>query len=152
VKIALTLIFLFALHNCSAESTRTESSELVGQWKVEVTFENQDPRSFGFEAEESGKGSLVLEDARSNWAEPAKPTKAKWAQGEAKSVTIWGSVEFPIGNVGREPGILVFIGTFESDSVIRGDVEFFPVGQDPFDRKSKPSKTGRFKANRNAAP
>lgn len=119
---------------------------------MDVTFENQASRSFSFEADESGKGSLLLDDARSNWAEPAKPTKAKWTQGEAKSVTIWGPVEFPIGNVGREPGILVFKGTFESDSAIRGDAEFFPVGQDPFDRKATPSKTGKFKANRNAAP
>jgi hypothetical protein len=152
VRIALTLIFLFAAHNCSTESVRPQSSDLVGRWKVEITFENQFERSFRFDAEESGKGSLLLEGPSSNWAEPAKPTTAKWAQGEEKRVTISGPVEFPIGNVGREPGTIVFKGTFQSDSVIKGEAAFFPMGQEPFDPKATPSKTGKFKASRVAAP
>lgn len=152
VKIALTLIMLFAAHNCSTESARPQSSELVGHWKVEVTFENQSPRSFRFDAEDSGKGSLLLEGPASNWAEPAKPSAAKWAQSAEKRVTFSGPVEFPIGNVGREPGYLVFKGTFESESVITGEAAFFPTGQDPLDSKANPSKTGKFKATRGAAP
>jgi len=152
VKIALTLLLLFASYNCSTEPVRSQSAELVGVWKVEITFENQSPRSFQFTAQDSGKGSLLLEGPKSNWAEPAKPTAAKWAQSAAKRVTFSGPVEFPVGNVGREPGYLVFKGTFESDGVISGEAAFFSMAQDPPDSKATPSKSGKFKATRVEGP
>jgi hypothetical protein len=147
MKIALMLLFLFAAYNCSVDAARPQSSELKGQWKIDITFEDQSKRSLSFDAENSGKGSLLLE-ARSNWDEPAKPSQAKWTAGREKRVTISGPVEFPIGNVGRETGVLVFKGSFKSESKITGDFAFYSMDQDPMDPKATPSKTGKFEATR----
>ena len=62
MKIALTLILLFATHYCSVDVARPQSSDLVGRWKVDITFENQSKRSLRFDADDSGTGSLLLED------------------------------------------------------------------------------------------
>ena len=77
-------------------------------------------------------------------ADTPKPAEAKWSQGDQNSVTFSGSVEFPIGNVGRDPGTLVFKGKFETENVITGQVEFSPLVGDG------PSKSGTFKAIRAA--
>src|SRR5215475_16045183 len=99
MRIVLMLILLFATHNCSVDAARPQSPDLVGRWKIDITFEDQSKRSLRFDAEDSGKGSLLLE-AQSNWDEPAKPSQAKWTVGREKRVTILGPVEFSIGNVG----------------------------------------------------
>jgi len=150
MRIGLILTLLFAAHNYMADAARPQSSDLVGRWKIDITFENQSKRSLRFDAEDSGTGSLLLEP-RSNWDEPAKPSQAKWTAGREKRVTILGPVEFPIGNVGREPGVLVLKGVFKSGSKITGDVAFFSMDQDPMDPKATPSKTGKFEATRVSA-
>src|SRR5215510_15235749 len=147
MMIGLMLTLLFAAYNCSVDAARPQSSDLVGRWKIDITFENQSKRSLRLDAEDSGAGSLLLE-AQSNWDEPAKPSQAKWTAGKDKRVMISGPVEFPIGNVGREPGVLVFKGAFKSGSKITGDFAFFTMDQDPMDPKATPSKTGKFEAAR----
>jgi hypothetical protein len=147
MKIALMLLFLIAAYNYSVDAARPQSSDLKGRWKIDITFEDQSKRSLSFDAENSGAGSLLLE-ARSNWDEPAKPSQAKWTAGREKRVTISGPVEFPIGNVGRETGVLVFKGSFKSESKITGDFAFFSMDKDPMDPKATPSKTGKFEATR----
>ena len=47
-----------------------------------------------------------------------------------------------VGNVGRDPGTLVFKGKFETDGSIGGEMEFSPLLGD------RPSKHGTFKAVR----
>jgi hypothetical protein len=148
MKIALMLILLFAAYNCSTDVARPQSSDLVGRWKIDITFENETKRSFSFDADDSGRGSLMLEGTRDNWDEPAKPSQVKWMAGGEKRVTFLAPVEFPIGNVGREAGVLVFKGAFKSESLITGDIAFYPMDQDPMDPKAIPSKTGKFEANR----
>ena len=81
MKIALMLTLLFAAHNCSVDAPRPQSSDLVGRWKVDITFVNESTRSLSLDAEDSGKGSLLVEGARSNWDEPAKPSQAKLTVG-----------------------------------------------------------------------
>src|SRR5215475_5239746 len=147
MSIGLTFILFFAAHACLGVPARSQSSDLLGRWKIDITFENQSKRSLRFDVEDSGKGSLLLEP-RSNWDEPAKPSQAKWTVGREKRVTISGPVEFPIGNVGREPGVLVFKGAFKSESKITGEIAFFPMDQDPMDPKATPTKTGKFEATR----
>src|SRR5262245_57053704 len=147
MKIWLMLTLFFAAHICSVDAARPQSSALAGRWKIDITFQNESKRSLRFDAEDSGAGSLLLE-ARSNWDEPAKPSQAKWTAGKDKRVTIMGPVEFPIGNVGRETGVLVFKGSFKSESKIIGEIAFFPMDQDPMDPKATPSKTGKFEATR----
>src|SRR5262249_5723000 len=116
-------------------------------WKIEITFEDQSRRSLRFETGAAGKASLLLEQ-RSNWDEPSQPSQAKWTVGREKRVTISGQVEFPIGNVGRETGILVLKGVFKSGSKITGDFAFFPMDQDPTSPDATPSRTGKFEATK----
>ena len=117
---------------------------VIGRWKVEITFGNGQQRSLRFDAQDSGKGTFLLLDPQSNVWEPAKPSEAKWTQGDGNSVTFSGAVEFPIGNVGRDAGMLVCKGKFETANLITGDVEFSPLVGDG------PSKSGTFKATRAA--
>ena len=117
-------------------------SNLIGRWNVEIMFTNSDHRSLRFDVQGAGKGIfLLLDPMLSRWG-PAQPSEAKWTQGEGNSVTFSGPVEFPIGNVGRDAGTLVFKGKFETDGSIRGEAEFSPLLGD------RPSKHGTFKAVR----
>jgi len=148
VRIELTFILFFAAYSCATSLVRAQSTDLVGRWKVEITFDQQPRTSLNFEAEDSGKGSFLLEGRKSNWAEPPRPSAAKWTESGEKHVTFSGPVNFPIGNVGRQSGTLVFKGRFEKDNLISGEVAFFSAGQDPFDPNVTPVKTGKFKATR----
>ena len=126
---------------CCVASSQAQSRNVIGRWKVEITFGNGE-RSLRFDAQDSGKGTFLLLDPRSNVWEPAKPSEAKWTQGDQDAVTFSGAVEFPIGNVGRDAGMLVCKGKFETTNLITGEVEFSPLVGDG------PSKSGTFKASR----
>jgi len=128
--------------------SQAQSANVIGSWKVEITFGNGEGRSFRFEARESGKGSFLLLDPRSKVWGPAGPSEAKWTQGDEGSVMFSGPVEFLIGNVGRDAGTLVLKGKFGTEGTITGAATFFPLDQDPKDPKAKPSKSGSFKAIR----
>ena len=148
MKLGLTLILLFAAHTCSSELIKPQSSDVVGSWKVQITFNDESHHSLLFDAEDNGKASFQLDTPRSNWSEPSKPTQAKWTAGSDKRITFVGSIEFPIGNVGRQPGTLLFNGTFVRDYLISGEVAFYGMDQDPMDPKATPYKKGTFKAHR----
>lgn len=121
---------------------QTQSPNLIGTWKVEITFANEQHRSLRFDAQGDGNGTFLLLDPKLNVWGPAKPSEAKWSRSEGNSVTFSGPVEFMIGNVGRDAGTLVFKGKFETSDLITGEVEFSPlVGE-------RPSKHGTFKAAR----
>ena len=128
--------------------SQAQSSNVIGSWRVEITFGNGETRLFRFEARESGKGSFLLLDPRSKFWGPAGPSEAKWTQGDEGSVMFSGAVEFPLGNVGRDAGTLVLKGKFGTEGSITGEATFFPVDQDPKDPKARPSKSGSFKAIR----
>ena len=138
------LILILIVQTFCSALTQAQSPSMIGKWKVEITFPNGENRLLRFDAQDAGKGSLVLVDPRSKLWEPAKPSEAKWTQAAGNSVTFSGAVEFPIGNVGRDPGTLVFRGKFETESLIAGEVEFSPLVGD------RPSKSGTFKATRAA--
>ena len=144
MKVMRPLILMLIFQTCCIALTQAQSPNMIGRWKVEITFPNGDNRSLRFEAQGAGKGSFLLLDPRSNFWEPARPSEAKWTQGDGNSVTFSGAVEFPIGNVGRDAGTLVFKGKFETESLIAGEVEFSPLVGD------RPSKSGTFKAIRAA--
>ena len=129
-------------------SFQAESPNVMGSWKVEITFGNGESRSFRFEAGESGKGSFLLVDPRLKSWGPAKPSEAQWTQSNEGSVTFSGPVEFPLGNVGRDAGTLVLTGKLGTEGSITGAAIFFRVDQDPKDPKASPSKSGTFKATR----
>jgi hypothetical protein len=119
-----------------------QSSNMIGRWNVEINFADGNKRSLRFDAQGDGKGTfLLLDPMLSRWG-PAKPSEAKWTPADQNSVTFSGAVEFPLGNVGRDAGTLMFKGKFETPDSITGEVEFAPlVGE-------RPSKHGTFKAVR----
>ena len=137
------LMLLLIVQTCFAAMAQAQSPNMTGSWKVEINFAEGNKRSLRFDAQDNGKGTFLLMDPMlSRWG-PAKPSEAKWTPGDQNSVTFSGAVEFPIGNVGRDPGTLTFKGKFETPDAITGEVEFAPlVGE-------RPSKHGTFKATRN---
>jgi len=142
--ISCRVILMLIFQTCSIGLTQAQSPNVIGRWNVEITFANDNHRSLRFDAQGSGKGTFLLLDPKSSFWEPAKDSEAKWTQGDQNSITFSGAVEFPIGNVGRDAGTLVFRGKFETESLIAGEVEFSPLVGDG------PSKSGTFKATRAA--
>lgn len=141
--ISAVAILMLIAEMCPASSDPSQSQNLIGRWNVEIIFADGNKRSLRFDAQDNGKGTFLLLDPTLKAWGPAKPSEAKWTPGEQTSVTFSGPVEFPIGNVGRDPGTLMFKGKFETPDVISGQVEFAPlVGE-------RPSKHGTFKATRN---
>ena len=138
------LILILIIQTGVVALTQAQSPNMIGRWKVEITFPNGENRSLRFEAQGDGKGSFLLLDPRSKFWEPAGPSEAKWTQGAGNAVTFSGAVAFPIGNVGRDAGTLEFKGKFKTESLIAGEVVFSPLVGD------RPSKIGTFKAIRAA--
>lgn len=125
-----------------ATLAHAQSPNMIGSWKVDITFTNGESRSLRFDAQGAGKGSFLVLDPRLKFWGPGKPSEAKWTQSEGNSVAFSGPVEFLLGNVGRDAGTLLFKGKFETNGSIGGEVEFSPlVG-------GQPSKHGTFKATR----
>ena len=137
------LILTANRQSMSPVMAETQSPSLLGRWNIEVNFADGNKRSLRFDVQADGKGTfLLLDPMLSRWG-PAKPSEAKWTPGDQNSVTFSGAVEFPLGNVGRDAGTLMFKGKFETPDSISGEVEFAPlVGE-------RPSKHGTFKATRN---
>ena len=144
MKTMQPLVLIVIAQTCCAALLEAQSPNLIGRWNVEIMFTNSDHRSLRFDVQGAGKGIfLLLDPMLSRWG-PAQPSEAKWTQGEGNSVTFSGPVEFPIGNVGRDAGTLMFKGKFGTDGSITGEVEFSPLVGDG------PSKSGTFKAIRAA--
>ncbi len=139
------ILMIFAF---SAAFSQAQSSNMIGSWRVEITFGNGESRSLRFEAQSSGKGSFRLLVPRPTQADPGEPSAAEWAQSDDRSVVFAGPVQFPLGNVGLARGTLVLKGKFGTEGSITGEAKFFPLDQDPKDPKATPSKSGSFKANR----
>ena len=136
------LILLLIVNTCCSILAEAQSPNMIGRWKVEITFANEQSRSLRFEAQGEGKGTLQLQDPRSKVWGSGTPSEAKWTRSDDNSVTFSGPVEFMLGNVGRDAGTLLFNGKFETADLITGEVEFSPlVGE-------RPSKHGTFKAVR----
>ena len=135
-------ILLFVAQMCCAALGRAQSASVLGSWNIEITFGDGTKHSMRFEAQADGKGSFLLLDPRAKvWGAPTS-FEAKWS-GDKDSVSFSASVEFALGNVGRDAGTLTCKGKFETTDLISGEVEFSPlVGE-------RPSKHGTFKAVRN---
>lgn len=143
-KVMPSLFLLLIAQTCCVALSQPQSPSLIGNWDVKISFATGDNQSLRFEAASDGKGSFLLQDPRSKVWTPAHPSEAKWTTGDKNAVRFSGAVEFPIGNVGRDPGILTFTGKFETESLIVGEVDFSPSVGD------RPSKSGTFKATRAA--
>ena len=147
IVISISVVLPIIAQICCSALAQGQSSNspavMIGRWNVEINFADGNKRSLRFDAQADGKGTFLLVDPMlSRWG-PAKPSEAKWTPGDQNSVTFSGAVEFPLGNVGRDAGTLMFKGKFETPDSIGGEVEFAPlVGE-------RPSKHGTFKATRN---
>jgi hypothetical protein len=127
---------------CCSALAQAQSPNVVGSWNIEIIFGDGDKRALRFDAQDAGKGTLLVVDPRLKVWGPGKPSEAKWTREDQNSVTFSGAVEFMIGNVGRDAGTMTFKGKFETPNLITGEVEFDPlVGE-------RPSKHGTFKATR----
>jgi len=146
----LRFVSVLAIYSIGVSSVHTQSRSLVGQWQIEFKFSSSKEHTLRLDAHAGGNGTFLLLDSRSNLLPPAEPTKAQWEQAPSQ-VMFWGDIEFPIGNVGRDAGALVFNGAFESADAVSGKVAFFRVGQDPKDPATVPAKSGKFTARRGAA-
>jgi hypothetical protein len=134
---------MLVAQTCLAAMAQGQSPTMTGRWNVEITFADGNKRSLRFDAQGEGKGSFELLDPRAKaWGAPTH-FEAKWTLEKENSVTFSGPVEFMLGNVGRDPGTLIFKGKFETPDVISGEVEFAPVVGE------RPSRHGTFKATRN---
>jgi hypothetical protein len=142
VKAAHAIILAIVVNTLSFVLAEAESPNVIGSWNIEITFANEQHRSLRFDAQGDGKGSLTVTDAKSKVWVGTKPSEAKWTRDEGNSVTFSGPVEFLLGNVGRDAGILTCKGKFETPDLITGEVEFSPSVGD------RPSKHGIFKAVR----
>jgi hypothetical protein len=140
VRITRALILLLFAQTCLAAMAQGQSPEMIGRWNVDITFGDGNKRTVRFDAQEAGKGTLLVVDPRLKVWGPGKPSEAKWTLNEGNSVTFTGPVEFMLGNVGRDAGTLMFKGKFETPGSISGEVEFAPlVGE-------RPTRHGTFKA------
>ena len=131
-----------AVNTLSLGLAGADSPNVVGNWKIEITFANNQHRFLRFDAQNDGKGTLTVTDPQSKVWTGSQPSEAKWTPGDGKAVTFSGPAEFLIGNVGRDAGTLTFNGKFETPDSITGEVEFSPLVGDG------PSKHGTFKAVR----
>jgi hypothetical protein len=139
---AFVLLFVAQIY-CVA-LVQAQSPSMIGTWNVEITFANEEHRAIRFEAQDQGKGTVLLLDPRAKvWGAPIS-FEAKWSV-DKDSVSFSAPVEFMLGNVGRDAGTLTCKGKFETADLISGDVEFSPSVGD------RPSKHGTFKATRGKA-
>ena len=140
--IGCSVILMIVVEMRCIALAQAQSPTVIGRWNVEIIFADGNKRSLRFDAQDGGKGTLLLLDPTLKVWGPAKPSEAKWTPGDQNSVTFSGPVEFMLGNVGRDAGTLMFKGKFETPDAISGEVEFAPlVGE-------RPSKHGTFKATR----
>ena len=87
-----------------AMTVNTESPNVTGNWKIEITFDNGPQRFLRFDAHDDGKGILTVIDPKSKAWVGVKSSEAKWTREEGNSVMFSGPVEFLIGNVRRDGG------------------------------------------------
>lgn len=141
---------LFAVFQAPSSYCQDQPSYLAGRWKVDFKFSDIEEHSLQFDAEANGKGTFLLLDPRSDLIPPAGPSKADWVQAGLSHGNFSGEIDFPIGNVGRDMGMLVFSGDLISANSFAGKVSFFRAGQDPKDPGTVPAKSGMFTATRSA--
>jgi hypothetical protein len=142
VNTVRAIILVVAVNAFSFVLAEADSPRVTGSWKIDVTFANDQHRFLRFDAQGEGKGTLTVTDPQSKVWGGASSSEAKWTPGEGSSLTFSGPVEFPLGNVGRDAGILTLKGKFDTPDLITGEADFSPLVGDG------PSKHGTFKAVR----
>lgn len=141
---SLVLTVLFTPQTFSP-AAQAQAPSAAGRWEIQFSLEDGVPHKVQFDADTTGKGTFLLLDTRSNLVPPATPADASWSQSDPNQVKASGAVEFPIGNVGRDPGKLNLTGTFNSPDVFSGSAVFVS------DLNNRPDRKGSFTAIRAGA-
>jgi len=128
--------------------SETQSSNVLGGWKVEVSFSDRPTRSLRFEALAEGKGSIQLLVPQPVQIGSDKASPATWTQGNDGMITFSGPVQFPLGNVGLERGRLVLKGKLRGDGTITGEAEFFLSLEESANPTGQVPTRGTFRATR----
>ena len=100
--ISAVAILMLIAQMCSTALAQAQSPNMIGRWNVEINFADGNKRSLRFDAQEAGKGTLLVVDPRLKVWGPGKPSEARWTREDQNSVTFTGPVEFMLGNVGRD--------------------------------------------------
>ena len=137
----LVAVLFTGLSWCSSASG-VQAPSALGRWEIQFSLDDGAPHKVRFDADASGRGPFLLLDVRSNLLPDATPTEAKWSQSDSNQMTVSGFIEFPIGNVGRDPGRLNLSGTFSSSDMFSGSVVFVS------DLKDRADRSGSFTATR----
>lgn len=148
VKARTALVLTVVAQMFWLTSAPAQSSNVLGHWRVEITFGNDEKRTVKFEAGTSGKGSFSLLGPKQNLAEQTENAGGEWIQSDERLVTFSGPVQFPLGNVGLMRGTLILKGRLGNEGSLTGEATFFPADQDPKDPAAQPSKSGSFQAVR----
>jgi hypothetical protein len=130
-----------------ASGAQPQRPQLVGRWRIEFSLSGED-HVVQFDGKGQGQGTLLLQDSISSLVGPSEPTTAGWTAARRDQIAITGDVAFPRGNVGREPGTLVFTGALDAVGAIKGRAAFYREGQDVKDPATVPAKSGTFTARK----
>src|SRR6266496_5979950 len=89
VKATRALILMLIAQTIAV--SQAQSPNVIGTWNVEITFANEEHRSLRFDAQDGGKGTLLLVDPKSRAWGSAAPSEAKWTRSDDNSVTFSGA-------------------------------------------------------------
>ena len=81
MKTMQPLALILIVQTCCVALSQAQSPNMIGTWKVDITFTNGESRSLRFDAQGAGKGTFLLLDPKLKVWGPAKPSEAKWTQG-----------------------------------------------------------------------
>src|SRR5262245_24027597 len=140
---AAILCLLLVCLSYTTASAQTAPS-VVGSWVFEFDFNGADSlHKVQFDAGGDGKGTFLLLDTTSSLNPPPTPKAASWfTSQQGNHVHVTCEIEFPVGNVGINPGELTFHGDFSGTDMIIGTVTFQSKAA------GAPPKTGPFVGRR----
>src|SRR5205807_9279121 len=71
-------ILTLMIQMCFVAMALAQSPNMIGSWNVEINFADGNKRSLRFDAQDGGKGTLLVLDPRLKVWGPGKPSEAKW--------------------------------------------------------------------------
>ncbi|MEW6734080.1 MAG: hypothetical protein AB1489_22325 [Acidobacteriota bacterium] len=149
------LIFLTLLIiGLNGISLAQETNSLTGNWQIEFTLSNT-KRIWTFQSmmktDPSYGMGLFLIPAASTFGARSY-AQAVWSQLTPTTFSLTSEVEFPVGNVGRQTGTLIFKGKFTSPKTISGLAIFISNQPDLTDPSGFLAMQGSFSGTINAKP
>ena len=63
-----------------ASTTKAQAMNMTGTWNVEIIFADGNKRALRFDAQDGGKGTLLVLDPKLRVWGPGKPSEANWTR------------------------------------------------------------------------